>query len=84
MRAIIDPASGAVEMFEILTQATGRGFTTDGSHRGALASDLKRMRLVWTQNGSGAKGDLTLTAGPEAAGQAGRGTPSRPCREPGA
>ena len=84
VRAIIDPVSRAVEMFEIQTPATGPGFTTDGSHRGALEADLRRMRLEWTQNGSGAKGDLVLTATPDAAGRFGRDTAATPCRQPGA
>lgn len=82
VRAIIDPASRAVEMFEILTPATGPAFTTDGSHRGALDTELKRMRLVWTQNGSGAKGDMVLLAVPETADR--RAAPLPPCRRPGA
>lgn len=83
VRAVIDPVTRAVEMFEILTPATGPGFTTDGSHRGMIASDLKRMRLVWTQNGSGAQGDLELTA-PEAGERIARGKDSPRCRQPGA
>jgi hypothetical protein len=84
VRAIIDPLSRAVQMFEILTPATGPGFTTNGSHRGTLDADLKRMRLEWTQNGSGSKGDLALTAAPEAEGRIGREAASAPCRQPGA
>lgn len=82
VRAIFDPTTRAVEMYEILTPATGPAFTTDGSHRGALDSGLTRMRLVWTQNGSGAKGDLVLMA---VAGTADRSAaPLPPCRRPGA
>ncbi len=84
VRAIIDPATRGVEMFEILTPATGPGFTTDGSHRGALDGDLRRMRLEWTQNGSGAKGDLVLAAGPDTPGRIKRDAASPPCRQPGA
>lgn len=84
VRAIIDPASRAVEMFEILTPATGPGFTTDGLHRGTLDADLKHMRLEWTQNGSDAKGDLVLTATPDAAGRIGREREGTPCRQPAA
>ena len=84
VRAIIDPVRRTVEMLEIRTPATGAGFTTDGTHRGALDAGLTRMRLVWTQNGSGAKGDLVLTAAPEAAGRTERSTASPPCRQPGA
>lgn len=84
VRAVIDPVSRAVEMFEILTPATGPGFTTDGSHSGALDADLKRMRLEWTQNGSGAKGDLVLTAAPGMPGRLGRDPAPPPCRPPGA
>lgn len=84
VRAIIDPVSRAVEMFEILTPATGPGFTTDGSHRGALDADLRRMRLEWTQNGSGAKGDLELSAAPDTPGRIGGDDAAKPCRQPGA
>mgnify|MGYP001242791260 CR=1 FL=1 len=84
VRAIIDPVSRAVEMFEIMTPATGLGFTTDGAHRGALDADLRRMRLEWTQNGSGAKGDLVLTAEPDATGRIGGDGAAKPCRQPGA
>lgn len=84
VRAIIDPASRSVEMFEILTPVTVPGFTTDGSHRGALDAGLKRMRLEWTQNGTGAKGDLELTARDETAGRIEGEAAAPPCRQPGA
>lgn len=82
VRAIFNPATRAVEMFEILTPATGAAFTTDGSHRGTIDSGLTRMRLVWTQNGSGAKGDLLLMAVAETANRS--AAPLPPCRRPGA
>ena len=82
VRAIFDPATRAVEMFERRTPATGPGFTTDGIHRGALDADLRRMHLVWKQNGSGAQGDLVLLAAPETAKRAGRNAPLPPCRRP--
>ncbi len=70
IEAVIDPANLRIEMFERLGQApsprrAAPGFTTDGSHKGTIAADLRSMRTVWTQNRTRARGDMTLDARPD-------------------
>ena len=66
MRAVIDPATRAIELFESL-EAPVPGYVTDGSHVGELAADLQSMRVVWTTRGTAERGAMELNARPAAA-----------------
>jgi hypothetical protein len=57
---LIDPGTKRFEMWELNPNRSV--FTTDGSHVGSLDEDLQSVRAVWTTNGTGATGTLTLTA----------------------
>ena len=63
IRAVIDPATRAIELFESL-EAPVPGYVTDGSHVGALEPDLQAMRVVWTTRGTGQRGAMELNARP--------------------
>ncbi len=66
MRAIVEPATRRIEMFEAL-DAPRPDYVTDGSHVGELAPDLQSMRLVWTTRSTGRRGALELYSRPPAA-----------------
>jgi hypothetical protein len=63
MRAVIEPETRRVEMFESVPPGTV-GYVTDGSHVGTLAADLGSVRLVWTTRGTGERGTMELLARP--------------------
>lgn len=63
MRAVIDPSTRAIELFESL-EIQVPGYVTDGSHVGELAADLQSMRVVWTTRGTRQRGKMELTARP--------------------
>lgn len=63
IRAVIDPATRRIEMFESVDVPMS-DYVTDGSHVGELAPDLHSMRLVWTTRGSGTRGAMELRARP--------------------
>ena len=75
MRAVVDPATRRVEMFEALDIPMS-DYVTDGSHVGELAADLQSMRLVWTTRGTGKRGAMELFARPATADLA------QPCGPP--
>ncbi|MGP0093907.1 MAG: hypothetical protein ACLPKB_28790 [Xanthobacteraceae bacterium] len=58
----IDATTLAVEMWELDPIGSG-SFTTDGSHKGKLSSDLQRLDAEWLTTSTGQKGRLLLTAG---------------------
>ena len=65
IRMRIEVPSLAVEIWEF--SPIGRdadSFTTDGSHKGKLTSDLKAIDAEWTTLSTGKKGQLHLRAGP--------------------
>lgn len=66
MRAVINPATRRIEMFESI-DAPRADFVTDGSHVGTLAADLRTMNTVWTTRGTGRRGAMHMTARPEQA-----------------
>jgi hypothetical protein len=57
---LIDPGTRRFEMWELNPNRSA--FTIDGSHIGSLDEDLQSVRAVWTTNGTGALGTLTLAA----------------------
>jgi len=63
IRAVIEPATRRIEMFEAI-DVPRPGYVTDGSHVGELVPDLQSMRLVWTTRSTGKRGDLELGARP--------------------
>jgi hypothetical protein len=75
VRAIIDPATLAIEIFESL-ETVVPNYVTDGSHVGALAAGLQSMRLVWTTRGTAQRGTMELNARPAEADLA------QPCAPP--
>jgi hypothetical protein len=63
MRAVVDPATRRIEMFESI-DVPRADYVTDGSHVGALAADLQSMQTVWTTRGTGRRGALHMNARP--------------------
>jgi hypothetical protein len=63
IRAIIEPATRRIELFEAL-DVPRIDYVTDGSHVGDLAPDLRSMRTVWTTRGTGHRGTMELHARP--------------------
>jgi hypothetical protein len=63
IRAVIDAATRAIELFESL-EVYVPDYVTDGSHVGELAADLQSMRVVWTTRGTGKRGAMELNARP--------------------
>jgi hypothetical protein len=59
IRALIDPTTGAIEMWES-DQRTN--LAAPGSHKGQLSWDLRKLNAVWTTNGTGRRGDISLVA----------------------
>jgi len=59
----VDAVTLKFEMWE-LDPIGSAGFTTDGSHKGGLSSDLQRLDAEWETASTGAKGKLHLGAGP--------------------
>lgn len=84
-RAVIDPATRRVELFETLLDDTPH-YVTDGVHEGPLDADLGTMRLVWTTRRTGKTGAMDLTARPAGAdleqvcGVPSAAVPTRPWR----
>jgi hypothetical protein len=66
MRAVIDPATRRIEMFERI-DVPRSDYVTDGSHVGQLAADLQSMSTVWTTRGTGRRGAMRMNARPEQA-----------------
>ncbi len=66
MRAVIDPATRRIEMFERI-DVPRSDYVTDGSHLGTLAPDLQSMSTVWTTRGTGRRGSMRLNARPDEA-----------------
>ncbi len=60
--AVIDPKTRRIELREHRPEPDSPDFTTDGVHRGAVGPRWQSIRAVWTQNGTGEKGDLVLHA----------------------
>lgn len=60
--ATIDPATRTIELREHRPEPDTPDFTTDGAHRGSIGPRLRSIRAVWTQNGTGEQGDLSLHA----------------------
>lgn len=58
----IDATTLAVEIWELDPIGSG-SFTTDGSHRGKLSTDLQRIDAEWQTTSTGEKGRLHLAAG---------------------
>jgi hypothetical protein len=58
----IDATTLAVEIWELDPIGSG-SFTTDGSHKGKLSSDLQRLDAEWQTTSTGQKGRLHLAAG---------------------
>ena len=63
IRAVIEPGTRRIEMFESI-DVPRANYVTDGSHVGALVPDLQSMRLVWTTRSDGRRGALELGARP--------------------
>ena len=63
MRAVIDPGTRRIEMFESI-DAPRADYVTSGSHVGTLAPDLRTMNTVWTTRGTGRRGTMHLNARP--------------------
>ena len=63
IRALIEPGSRRIEMFESI-DTPRTDYVTDGSHVGELVPDLQSMRLVWTTRSNGRRGALDLGARP--------------------
>jgi len=55
---LIDPVSGRFEMWE--KDPTSADFVTDGSHVGAISTDLRSINAMWTTRSSGQLGQLCL------------------------
>ncbi len=66
MRAVIDPMTRRIEMFESIA-APRADYVTSGSHLGTLAPDLQSMNTVWTTRGTGRRGTMRMNARPAAA-----------------
>jgi hypothetical protein len=66
MRAVIDPATRRIEMFERI-DVPRSDYVTDGSHLGTLAPDLRSMSTVWITRGSGKRGAMRMNARPDEA-----------------
>lgn len=66
MRAVIDPLTRRIEMFERIGVPRS-DYVTDGSHLGVLAPDLQSMRTVWTTRGTGKRGAMRMNARPDEA-----------------
>jgi hypothetical protein len=66
IRAVIDPATRGIEMFESI-DAPRPDYVTDGSHVGVLAADLRSISATWTTRGTGRRGSLRLNARPHEA-----------------
>ena len=60
VRAELNPAAGTIEIWE--KDPDQLEFVTDGSHRGRISRDYKRIKAVWTSKNTGEKGDLKLKA----------------------
>lgn len=58
---LIDPQTMRFEMWELNPQGS-TSFVTDGSHVGAISSDLKSINARWMTRSSGQRGVLSLTA----------------------
>lgn len=59
----IDPNSLLFEMWELDPQGqSSQTFVTDGSHLGAMSSDLRSISSVWTTRTTGQRGILSLSA----------------------
>jgi hypothetical protein len=54
----------AVEIWEAAPDKPD--FVTDGSHRGSLSGDLRRIEALWTSTATGQQGRLHLQAAPAA------------------
>jgi hypothetical protein len=61
VRMVIDEKSLAVEILE--SNPSQPNFTTDGSHRGTLAKDLRSMETEWRTLSTGQRGNMRLRAG---------------------
>jgi len=60
--ATIDPVTRTIELREHRPEPDTPDFTTDGTHRGSVGPRWRSIRAVWTQNGTGEQGDLSLHA----------------------
>jgi hypothetical protein len=58
IRAEVNPAAGTIEIWE--KDPDQPDFITNGSHRGRISKDYKRIKAVWTSRDTGQKGDLDL------------------------
>ena len=81
MRAVIDPVTRRIEMFERI-DVPRSDYVTNGSHLGTLAPDLQSMSTVWTTRDIGRRGALRMNARPEEADLA-RGCAPPSSRAPG-
>lgn len=63
IRAVIEPATRRIEMFESI-ETPRVDYVTDGSHVGVLADDLQSLRSVWTTRGTGRRGTLQMNGRP--------------------
>jgi len=61
VRMIIDPGTLDIEIWEFDPHGPA-SFTTDGSHKGKLADDLRTIDAEWTTRSTGKKGRLRLRA----------------------
>lgn len=66
MRAVIDPATRRIELFERI-DVPRSDYVTDGSHLGTVSPDLQSMSTVWTTRGTGRRGALRMNARPDEA-----------------
>ena len=63
IRAVIEPATRRIEMFERIDTPRS-DYVTDGSHLGTLAADLQSLGAVWTTRSTGKRGALRMNARP--------------------
>jgi hypothetical protein len=59
IRVLINPATGAVEIWESDPRTN---LAAPGSHKGQLSWDRRKLNTVWTANGTGRRGDTSLVA----------------------
>ena len=63
IRAVIDPATRRIEMFESIDTPRS-DYVTDGSHVGTLSDDLQSFSAAWTTRSTGMRGALRMNARP--------------------
>ncbi len=66
VRAVIDPATLRLEMWESNPRGGDlENYVTDGTYRGRLSEDLRRLEAGWSSEASDNAGDLIMIANDE-------------------